>query len=170
MFFLGLLRSIISALNSEGRPGQVAAGLALGACLGLTPLLNLHNLVIVLAALILDVSLAGFTLGWTLFVPVGFLLDPLFDAIGTALLSAPSLRGLWTGIVNTPVLALLNLNNSVVLGSLVFWIVMFVPIYVLARHGIARYRATLYERLKRTKFFQAVNASKFYTYYRYFQP
>ena len=170
MFFLGLLRSIISALNSEGRPGQVAAGLALGACLGLTPLMNLHNLVIVLLALLLDVSLAGFSLGWTLFVPIGFLLDPLFDVIGTALLAAPSLRGFWTWVVNTPVVALANLNNSVVLGSLVFWIVGYVPIYLLARWAVIRYRATLYERLKRTKFFQAVNASKFYTYYRYFQP
>jgi uncharacterized protein (TIGR03546 family) len=170
MFLLGLLRSIISALNSEGRPGQVAAGLALGAGLGLTPLMNLHNLLIVLLALMLDVSLAGFSLGWTLFVPIGFLLDPLFDAIGTALLASPALRPLWTTIVNTPVLALANLNNTIVLGSLVFWLVAFVPIYLLARHGVARYRATLYERLKRTKFFQAVNASKLYTYYRYFQP
>ena len=170
MFFLGLLRSIISALNSEGRPGQVAAGLALGACLGLTPLMNLHNLAILLAAMIFDVSLAGFSLGWTLFVPVGFLLDPLFDRIGTALLAAPSLRGLWTWVVNTPVVALLNLNNTVVLGSLVFWVVMFVPIYLLAYHGVLRYRVHLYERLRKTKFFQAVNASRFYQYYRYFQP
>ena len=170
MFFLSLLRSIISALNSEGRPGQVAAGLAFGACIGLTPLMNLHNLVVVLVALILDVSIAGFTLGWTLFVPLGFLLDPLFDRVGNALLSAPALRGLWTWAVNTPVVALFNLNNTVVLGSLVSWIVLWVPIYLLARWGVIRYRATLYERLKKTKFFQALNASKLYTYYRYFQP
>src|SRR5437868_2929912 len=114
MFFLGLLQSMVKALNSEGRPGQVAAGIALGACLGLTPLVNLHNLVVLLLAMILDVSLAGFSLGWTLFVPVGFLLDPLFDAIGRGLLGAPSLAPLWTRIANTPILSLANLDNSVV--------------------------------------------------------
>ena len=167
---LGTLRSIVNALNSEGRPGQVAAGLVLGACLGLTPLMNLHNLAIALIALVFDVSLAGFTLGWTLFVPIGFLLDPLFHAIGTRLLEAPSLRGLWVTLTNTPVLALSNFNNSVVLGSLVFWLVAAIPLYFLAKHGVIRYRAHVYERLRKTKIFKAIAASKLYTWYRYFEP
>jgi hypothetical protein len=36
-------------------------------------------------------------LGWALFVPIGFLLDSVFNAIGRSRLEAPSLRGLWTG-------------------------------------------------------------------------
>ncbi len=170
MFFFNLLQSMVKALNSEGRPGQVAAGIALGACLGLTPLMNLHNLVILLAAMVLDVSLAGFSLGWTIFVPAGFLLDPLFDAIGTRLLSAPSLAPLWTTFANTPVVSLANLDNTVVLGSLVFWIAMWLPIYFLAKWGVVHYRARVYERLKQTRVFHAVQASNLYKIYRLFQP
>src|SRR3989442_4709727 len=103
MLFLKLLQSIVKALNSEGTPRQVAAGIALGAALGLTPIASLHNLVIVLVAMLLNVSVAGFTMGWTVFVPVGFLLDPLFDAMGQALLGAPALRNLWTTMYNMPV-------------------------------------------------------------------
>src|SRR5690349_8776329 len=40
---LKLVQSIIKTLHSEGTPGQVAAGIALGAALGLTPLVNAHN-------------------------------------------------------------------------------------------------------------------------------
>jgi uncharacterized protein (TIGR03546 family) len=170
VFFLSLIQSMAKALNSEGRPGQVAAGIALGACLGLTPLMNLHNLVVLLLAMILDVSLAGFSLGWTVFVPVGFLLDPLFDLIGRTLLASPSLAPLWTRIANTPVLSLANLNNSVVLGSLVFWIVALFPIWLLARSGVTHYRARVYERLKKTRVFQAIQASNLYKVYRLFQP
>src|SRR5262245_5252424 len=104
MLFLKLLQAMIKALNSQGTPGQVAAGIAFGAALGLTPIASLHNLVIVLLVLVLNVSLAGFSLGWALFVPVGFLLDPLFDAIGNSLLGSPGLTPLWTRLANTPVI------------------------------------------------------------------
>ena len=43
---LKLIQSLIKTLHSAGTPGQVAAGMALGSALGLTPLLSLHNLVV----------------------------------------------------------------------------------------------------------------------------
>ena len=170
MLFIKWLQSLVSALNSKGTPGQVAAGIALGACLGLTPLLNLHNLVVWLLAMMLDVSLAGFSLGWAAFVPVGFLLDPLFNKIGEALLQAPGLRGFWSWMMGTPVLALSHLNNTVVLGSFVSWIVAFIPIFLLARFLVTHYRARVYERLKKMRFFQAVQASSLMNVYHWFKP
>ena len=170
MLLLKWLQSLVKALNSDGTPGQVAAGFALGAALGLTPIANVHNLLIVLLALVLNVSLAGFSLGWTLFVPVGFLLDPLFDAVGNALLGAPGLVPLWTRLANLPVVPFTNFNNTIVLGSLVVWIAAWLPIFFLARWAIAKYRATLYERLVKTRFFKAVQASSLAQVYSWFQP
>src|SRR5436309_5397055 len=114
-----LMQSLIGALHSEGTPGQLAAGIALGSFLGLTPLVNLHNALIFAALVLLNVSFAGGMLGWALFVPIGFLLDPLFDWIGHSLLLTPSLRGPWTSLYNTPTIPLTNLNNTEVLGRLV---------------------------------------------------
>ena len=170
MLFLKLLQAIVKALNSEGTPGQVAAGMAFGAALGLTPLMSLHNLVIVLLVLVLNVSLAGFTLGWSLFVPIGFLLDPLFDAIGNKLLGSAALTPLWTRLANMPVMPFSNFNNSVTLGSLVFWVLAWVPIFFAARWAVARYRVHIFERLKKMKVFKAVQASSLYNVYRWFQP
>src|SRR3990170_1903579 len=116
---LKLIQSIIKTLHSEGTPGQVAAGMALGAALGLTPLMNVHNLLVFSLILLLNVSFGGGMLGWMLFVPMGFLLDPLFHAIGLQLLEAESLRPLWTRWYNTPLLPYTNFNNTVVLGSVV---------------------------------------------------
>ena len=167
---LKLLQNMVAALNSEGSPFQVAAGIAFGACLGLTPIANLHNVAVFLLVMILNVSMAGFWLGWALFVPVGFLLDPLFDRIGQSLLESGALRPLWTSLTNMPVVPFTNFNNSVVLGSFVFWVVAFVPLLFLAQWGVARYRASIYERLKKTKFFQAVTASKLYGVWQWFHP
>ncbi len=165
-----LMQSLVGALHSEGTPGQLAAGIALGSFLGLTPLVNLHNAVIFAALVLLNVSFAGGLLGWAVFVPVGFLLDPLFDWIGHSLLLAPSLRGLWTSLSNTPIIPLTNFNNTVVLGSLVFAMVFALPLFFATRLGVVRYRATIGERVRQSKWYRAIMASKAYNVYKLFRP
>ncbi|MBA3522104.1 MAG: TIGR03546 family protein [Gemmatimonadales bacterium] len=167
---LKLIQSIITTLHSEGTPGQVAFGIALGSALGLTPIMNVHNLLVISALVLLNVSFGGGMIGWALFVPVGFLLDPAFDAIGSRLLAEPSLRPLWTDMFNTPLVPYTNFNNTVVLGSVVGWLVLSVPIFFAARYGVARYRATVGERVRRSRFYKAVTASKLYNAYRLFRP
>jgi uncharacterized protein (TIGR03546 family) len=109
-------------------------------------------------------------LGWALFVPLGFILDPVFDRAGAALLTATSLRPLWTSLYNTPLVPYTNFNNTVVLGSLVSWLVLAVPIFFAARYGVARYRATLGERVRHSRLYKAVTASQAYNWYRLFRP
>lgn len=168
---LKLLQSIITTLHSEGTPGQVAVGIALGAALGLTPLMSPHNLLILAAIILLNVSFGGGMLGWALFVPVGFLLDPIFDRIGRALLlDTPSLTPLWTSLYNAPIWPYTNFNNSVVLGSVVGWLVLSIPIYFAARFAVARYRATIGERVRHSRVYQAIVASRAYNVYRWFRP
>ena len=171
MLLLKLLQSLVKALNSDGTPGQVAAGIALGAVFGLTPLINLHNLVLFLLALILNVSFPGVLLGWALFVPLGFALDPAFDAIGHLLLiGIPALLPFWTWCYNTPIVALTNFNNTIVLGSFVLWALAFIPLFFLLRWLVATYRATIFAKLQRTRVFRVVKASKLYNLYTMFRP
>jgi len=165
-----LIQSLFGALHSEGTPGQLAAGIVLGSFLGLTPLLNLHNALIFALLVLLNVSFAGGMLGWALFIPIGFLLDPLFDWIGHSLLLAPSLRGLWTSCYNTPIVPLTNFNNTVVLGSLVFAGLFAVPLFLATRLAVIRYRATIGERVRQSRWYRAVMASKAYNVYKMFRP
>src|SRR6266566_339434 len=137
---IGLLKH----LHSDDTPGQVGAGLALGAILGLTPLLNLHNVVVLILIIMLRVSFSGALLGWLLFTPLGFAFDPLFDALGHwLLLETPALTGVWTTLYNTPVVPLTNFNNTVVLGSLAVALALFLPLNALGRFGVRRYRAAV---------------------------
>ena len=117
------------------------------------------------------VSVPGATLGWLIFTPVGFMLDPLFDSIGTTLLADTSaLQSVWITLYNTPVIAWGNPTNTIIVGSIVSWMVAVVPIFFLARIGVAWYRRTVYERYKDAKFFKALRASKLYSAYRLFRP
>jgi uncharacterized protein (TIGR03546 family) len=166
---LKLLQSLIKTLHSEGSPRQVALGIALGAGLGLTPLVNLHNLLILTLLIILNVSFGAGLLGWALFTPIGFLLDPVFDRLGRLLLvDTPALTGLWTTWYNIPGVPYTNFNNTVVLGSFLGWVALAVPIYFLARWALIRYRETVGARVRQSRFYQAVTASKAYNVYRWF--
>ena len=168
---LKLLQSLVKTLHSEGTPGQVAAGIALGSVLGLTPLVNVHNLLIAAIILVLNVSVGGAMLGWALFLPLGFALDPVFDRIGhQLLLETPALTPMWTAWFNTPVLPYTSFNNTIVLGSFVAWLVLAVPVFFAARYAVMRYRATWGERVRRSRFYNAVTASKAYNVYTWFRP
>lgn len=171
---LNVLRSLVKTLHSDGSPGQIAAGIALGAALGLTPIANLHNLLVLLLLAILNVSFASGLLAWMVFVPIGFMFDPIFDRVGHWLLvdatSLRPLRPLWTAMDNVPGLALTNFNNTVVLGSVVAWIVLFVPLFFAARIGIVKYRATIGQRVMQSRFYQALQTSKLYNVYLWFRP
>jgi len=94
----------------------------------------------------------------------------VFDRIGADLLAAPSLRPLWTSWFNTPLVPYTNFNNTVVLGSLVCWLLLGIPLFLVSRWGVARYRATVAERVKRWRLYQLITASKLYSVYRLFRP
>lgn len=142
----------------------------MGAVLGLTPLLSAHNLVTLAVIMLFDVSIGGAMIGLLVFTPVGFLLDPLFDSVGLWLLRSPELEGLWTSLYNVPVIPLSNFNNSVLLGSLVVWAAAAGPIYLAARAGVLKYRATLGARVQQSRWYRAIIASKAYNVYRMIRP
>jgi len=167
---LKLLQKLVATLNSDGTPSQVGAGMAIGTVFGLTPLINLHNLLVLAVVMLFKVTVPAVMLGWLASVPLGFVLDPMFDGMGQQMLEVLALNPIWTKVTNAPILALANLNNSVVLGSLVFWIVVVVPLFFLLRWGVARYRETVYARIRRMKVYNAVKASKIYNIYRLFRP
>ncbi len=167
---LKLFQSLFKTLHSDGTPGQVAAGIMLGAGIGLTPLLSAHNLVLFAAIVLLNVSFGGGMLGLALFTPFGFILDPLFDRVGLALLRHPALTGLWTDWYNIPLVPYTNFNNSVTLGGFVCWLVFTIPIYFTARAAISRYRATYGARVMNSRFMKGLKASKAYNVYSWFNP
>lgn len=170
MLLLKFLQTLIKALNSKGGPGEIALGMAIGLAFGLTPLMSLHNIVVLTIAMLTTVSFPGVMLGWAFAIPLGFALDPLFHRIGMALLTTESLTPLFIWIVNTPIISLSRFNNSIVLGSFVFWLVSIAPAYFLFRWLVVRYRADIYARVQKIKLFQMIKASKLWSVYEMFRP
>ena len=91
-------------------------------------------------------------------------------ALSILVVDVQSLRPLWTAWDNIPGLALTNFNNTVVLGSVVAWLLLFLPIFFLARFGVLRYRATVGARVRQSRFYKALQASQLYNVYTWFRP
>lgn len=170
MLILKFLQQLFKALNSEGTPGQVGMGMAIGLCFGLTPLVSLHNLVVLAIAMLTTVAMPGVFLGWAIATPLGFALDPLFDRLGMALLMQDALAPFFTWVVNTPVVALSRLNNSIVLGSLVVWLALVLPMFFVFRLLVARYRADVYAHVQKWKVVQVLKGSRMWDLYQTLWP
>ena len=157
---------LLTVLNSEAEPGQISLALAFSLIVGFTPLWSLHNLLVLLIVLLLRVNLSAFLLGTALFSGVAYLLDPLFHRIGLAVLMAPSLEGLWTSLYNSTLWRIERFNNSIVMGSLLVSLALFVPTVLAFNWAIRKYRERVLAKMKQLRVVQALTATRFFQMYR----
>jgi uncharacterized protein (TIGR03546 family) len=163
---LKTIARLLKALNSETDPGQISLALCFSMVAGLTPFLSLHNLLILFLVLMLRVNLSTFILGWLFFSGVAYLIDPLFHWIGLTVLTASSLEGLWTVFYNCTLCRFERFNNSIVMGSLLVSLLLFVPLYLISRSAVVQYREHLLAWMRRTRIMQILKASKLYQAYQ----
>ncbi|MDH5445595.1 MAG: TIGR03546 family protein [Gammaproteobacteria bacterium] len=170
---LGQITKLIKAFNSDIEPEQISLGIAFAMIVGFTPLWSLHNLLVLFLVFMLKVNGAAFTAGIALFALLGYLLDPLFHHVGLLLLQMDALNGLWVWMYNSTLWRIENFNNTIVMGSLVISLLLFVPVYLSSIQLISKYRVqlkALIEKLKLTRFMKVQNwASKVRSYIRWGQ-
>lgn len=76
----------------------------------------------------------------------------LTDKIGGWLLiDMQGFEPFWAKVTHAPVLALLDLNNTLVTGGLALAIVLAVPVYFMARALSKTFKSKVYPRLKQSK-------------------
>ena len=166
MFWLKIIKDFIKILREGQTPAQIAGGFALGSVLGLSPMLTLQGILVWLILLILNVNLASALLSITLFSLFAFLLDPLFHWLGYLLLvQIDGLREFWTSLYNAPIAPLTRFNNTVVLGSLVFAILSFFPVYVGMKKFVVAYRKNVGSRVEKWKLYQTLKKSSLVQWY-----
>lgn len=161
-----IVAKVLKVLNSESEPGQISLALCLAMVAGLTPFLGIHNLLVILLVLLLRVNLSTFLLGLAAFSGIAYILDPLFHYMGLAILTADSLQDLWTSLYNSTFWRLTRFNNSILMGSFLFALILFVPLYIAANFAIRQYRRRVLEWVKKTRLMQALAASRFYSLYQ----
>jgi len=163
---LRALAKTVKVLNSDADPLQIALALSLSLVAGLTPLSSLHNIAVLFLVLVLRVNLSSFLLGLMVFGGMAYALDPLFHAVGLKALRAEALQGLWTAMYNSTLWRLERFNNTVLMGSLLVSLALFVPVFILSRFAVLRYRERALVWIRKTRLVRMLKASKFYNLYQ----
>jgi uncharacterized protein (TIGR03546 family) len=160
------IAKLLKVLNSETDPAQMSLALCFAMILGLTPLFSLHNLLVIFLVLLFRVNLSTVILGWLLFSGVSYILDPIFHRLGLAILTNKSLEAFWTALYNLTIFRLAHFNNSIVMGSLIFSLILFVPVFLLSNMLVKRYRDHILAWVRKTRLVQILKGSKLYEAYQ----
>ena len=129
-------------------------------------MLTLQGAVVWLVILVLNVNLSSALVALTVFSLVAFLADPLFHWFGfQVLVNIDSLQSLWTSLYNAPIAPLTRFNNTVVMGSFLCALLLFIPIYFGMKKFVVAYRSTVGARMEKLKVYQVIKRSSLVQWY-----
>ncbi len=165
---LTLLAKLFHALNSDSSIRQIALAIALGFIVGLSPILTLHNIVIIFFVLIIRVHLGSFILAVGFFSGISYLLSPVIVQVGESLLTQPSLTGFFTSLYQLSLFKLAHWHHTYVLGAFVLGAILSAPIYFISKLIIEKYRVHIMTFFEKFSIVKALKASKFYSLYTSF--
>ena len=154
MFWLRPVRFFAEILTNESSPRQLALGFAIGAAIGLVPKGNLIAIALMFLLGAARVNLGAGMAAACLFSWVGAFADPFTHRLGESILTADPLLPMWTAFFDLPIVPWTSFNNTVVLGSLLLAIALFLPIYAMSEPLFARIVPPIQGRLLQFKVVQ----------------
>ncbi len=160
------LINFIRMLHSEGGTKQLAWGLTLGAFLGFSPFFSLQTFFVLLIVFIFKVQFGAATLSAFFFKIVAFLIDPLANILGKSILESESFRPTWTTLYNMPIIPYTRFNNSIVMGSFIFALIISPILYFGFKMLIQKYRTHIVKTFEQSKAWKAFKATKIYEWYQ----
>lgn len=162
--------AFIKLLNSETGDYSLASGLTCGFILGMTPVLSLHSLLLFFILFLFRIQIGAAFVAAFFFKFMAFLLDPLFHKVGTLILEAENFQSFFVTLYNLPIIPYTRFNNSIVMGSGVVSFILSPLVFVMSLFFVRKYRNIILKKIKNTKFWKVLEATKIYQwYYKYNQ-
>jgi uncharacterized protein (TIGR03546 family) len=150
-----LIAKLITALNANSRAGEIGAAVSSGVLLALVPTGNLLWIALFLIFYFTRLHIASMLFTILIVKSFAFLFDPLFHATGAKVLSAPLLEPLWTRIYSMPIIPYTNFNDTVVMGSLLVGLLLWIPLFFLFTALVRMYRRKLAPKIAESKLVKA---------------
>ena len=158
---LNAIINFFKSLNNNSHPGEIAHAASIGVLLGFLPKDNAIWYILFIFFLFVRINKAVYLLVILGIGTFAFSLDNLFDKIGYAVLTFEKLTPISSSLLETPFVAFTNFNNTIVMGSLVFGILAYFPVYLLARLFVKLWRSTLAPKISSLKIWQAIKKLPF---------
>ncbi len=142
---------LIHALSSNTSPGEIAHAFSCGILLGFMPKDNLMWYILFILILFLRIQRSVLTVSIFVGALLTGILDPYFDDLGTYILTQKQLIPYYYKLLNIPFVAFTKFHNTIVMGSLVVGLLVYIPCCVVARLLIFIWRNVFAAKIKNTK-------------------
>ena len=153
---LKYILKLFKALNSNSHPGEIAHAICLGLLLGFLPKGNLLWILAFIFIFFVRINKGA----WFLMILVASLLtdvlDPFFDTVGWYVLHLPSLTPVFSTLLEIPFVGFTQFNNTIVMGSLVVGLGVYIPVYILSRILIMVWRKFAVPVISQSKLVKAL--------------
>jgi uncharacterized protein (TIGR03546 family) len=159
------LFALIKLLNSDTATNQIAAGFACGLVLGFSPMLSLQALLVFTCIFLFRIQIGAALVSAFFFAFIAWLLDPLADMLGSAILEAEALRPVFTAMYNMPLLPLTQFYNSITMGAGIVSLLLAPLVYAGSKRLIIIYRARVVERFKASPWWKMWAGSSLFKWY-----
>lgn len=163
---LTILAKLLQLLNSNQNPNQLALAVCFGFAVGLMPGFSLFLLILLVLVCLIKANISMFLLVWGLFEAVAYIADPVLHEVGYSVLKNESLQTIWIDLYQSSFWVLTAFNNSLVMGSTVAILILWLPVYFLIRLLIMQYRGKIQGSFEQLRIIQIFKASKFYHVYQ----
>jgi|TARA_R110000803_G_scaffold75526_4_gene139935 uncharacterized protein (TIGR03546 family) len=160
------IAKLLKALSSDASPWQLALGIMFGMLVGLTPLLRLHNLIVLFIVLFFRVNLSTFLIALSLFSGLAYLLDPAMITIGESLLTHESLQSFWTALYNSDIGLLSQFFHTLTLGSFVLSVLLCPIVLFTSKILIVQYRERFMAYIEKLKIVAFLKGTKLYQLFK----
>lgn len=162
---LTLLAKLLNILNSDARPIQIALAIALAMLAGLNSLFSLIGVFTLITLFLVRANLSTYFALTALFSLLSIAVAPMLSGVGESVLTAQALLPLFTELYNQDWFRLFGFNNTLVMGSALVSLILFVPVLLACKVLVVKYREALMAFVNKFKVVQTLKASKFYQIY-----
>lgn len=160
------LINFIRLLHSDSDTKPLAWGLTLGAFLGFSPFFSIQTFLVLLIVLVFKVQFGTATLSAFFFKLIAFIIDPLADILGRSVLESEVMRPTFAKMYNMPIVPYTRFNNSIIMGSFIFALLLSPFLYFGFKILIEKYRTNIVHSFEQTKLWKSFKATKIHDWYQ----
>ncbi len=143
------------ALNANANPGEIAHAFSIAVLLGFLPKNNLLWYLLFIFFLFVRINKGAYFLLMFLFSMIAPLADPVFNSVGYKILTLPALENSFSTLIEIPFVGFTRFNNTIVMGSLLCGIILYIPVYIFGRAFVKIWRTVIASRIRKNPVMKA---------------
>lgn len=147
------LFKVTRLLNSDLSPSKIAIAGVIGMYWGLSPFLSPHNLILFFIVVIFKIPISFAISGMVFFLPFSFFFADLINTFGSIILKSDILSGSFRSLYNS-FFILTKFNNTFIMGSFIIILILSIPVFLILRFIVIKYRKTIISNLLASAIYQ----------------